>query len=131
MWSGSDEDNLKVVRQKCQSQNGGNKETKHAKFSNILGEEGRVRNICFSKNLARFAFLLHPFWDSYFCLITDKLRKCFETFSKTLLSGKVENLVKSCGKIGLNAIIYSARTQLFKLNPFMTEAVINGLVSIW
>ena len=57
----SDEDNLKVVRQKCQSQNGGNKKTKHAKFSNILGEEGRVRNICFSKNLARFAFLLHPF----------------------------------------------------------------------
>ena len=30
-----------------------------------------VRNVCFSKNLACFVFLEHPFWNSPFCLITD------------------------------------------------------------
>ena len=30
-----------------------------------------VRNVRFSENLAYFVFLKHPFWDSYFCPITD------------------------------------------------------------
>ena len=30
-----------------------------------------VRNVRFSENLAHFVFLKHPFWDSYFCPITD------------------------------------------------------------
>ena len=34
-----------------------------------------VRNVRFSKNLACFAFLKHPFWDSAFCLITDSFKK--------------------------------------------------------
>ena len=29
--------------------------------------------VCFSGNLARFVFLLPPFWDSPFCLITNDL----------------------------------------------------------
>ena len=32
-----------------------------------------VRNVCFSENLACLVFLYHPFRDSPFCLITDKL----------------------------------------------------------
>ena len=32
-----------------------------------------VRNVRFSENLACFVFLLPPFWDSPFCLITDEL----------------------------------------------------------
>ena len=58
--------------QKCESQNGGNKKVKHAKFSektNISYPLIRtrtcayrgVRNARFSENLERFAFLLPPF----------------------------------------------------------------------
>ena len=32
-----------------------------------------IRNVRFSENLTCFVFLKHPFWDSPFCLITDKL----------------------------------------------------------
>ena len=32
-----------------------------------------VRNFLFSGNLPYFVFLLPPFWDSLFCLITNKL----------------------------------------------------------
>ena len=32
-----------------------------------------VRNVRFSENLACFVFLKHPFWDSPFCLVTNKL----------------------------------------------------------
>ena len=60
-----------VMREKDESQSGGNKKAKHAKYSEkrtfltplmhtrtyaYLG----VRNICFSKNLACFTFLLPP-----------------------------------------------------------------------
>ena len=34
-----------------------------------------VKNVRFSENLACFAFLLPPFWDSPFCHITDDLTK--------------------------------------------------------
>ena len=33
-----------------------------------------VRNVRFSKNLARFLFLKHPFWDSRFCLTTGEVK---------------------------------------------------------
>ena len=33
-----------------------------------------VRNVCFSGNLACFAFLKPPLWDSRFCRITDDLQ---------------------------------------------------------
>ena len=68
---------------KGESQNGGNKNTKHAKFSEkyVYVSEGKIRtcayqgvkNVRFSENLARFVFLLPPFWDSSFCHITDEL----------------------------------------------------------
>ena len=32
-----------------------------------------VRNVRFLENLACFAFLLPPFWDSHFCLVTDDI----------------------------------------------------------
>ena len=61
-----------VIRQKAESQNGGNKKTKHAKFSeetDIFSPlihtrkcvyQG-VRNVRFSGNLAYFVSLLRPF----------------------------------------------------------------------
>ena len=73
-----------VVRQKCETQHGVNKKTKHAKFSEIENDyfllpdthtctyQG-VRNVRFSENLACFDFLLPLFWDSLFCLITDDM----------------------------------------------------------
>ena len=69
-----------VITQKSESQNGGNKKAKPVKFSeknpNISYPEIRrhgVRNVrFFSENLVCFAFLLPPFWDSPFCLITDE-----------------------------------------------------------
>ena len=36
-----------------------------------------VKNVRFSENLTRFVFLKHPFWDSIFCLTTDKLTKFY------------------------------------------------------
>ena len=72
--------------QKGESQNGGNKNTKHAKFSekkNFFYPLIRtrtcayqaVKNVRFSENLACFVFLLPPFRDSFFCYITDALRE--------------------------------------------------------
>ena len=49
-----------VIRQKGNSQNRGNKKTKHAKFS--------------EKQRFIFVFLLPPFWDLSFCLIADDLK---------------------------------------------------------
>ena len=66
-----------VITQKGESQNGCYKKTKHAKlsgkqtfFTPWYAHGGK--KIRFSKNLASFAFLKHPFWDSPFCLITDE-----------------------------------------------------------
>ena len=74
-----------VIRQKSESQNGGNKKAKYAKFSEkrtfftpwyahvrTCAYQG-VRNARYLENLACFAFLLTPFWDSPFCLIADDL----------------------------------------------------------
>ena len=54
---------LPVIRQKSDSQNGGNKKAKHAKFSEkrTFLTYQRVTNVRFSENLACFAFLLPPF----------------------------------------------------------------------
>ena len=69
-----------VVRQKGESQNGGNKKqttrnfpkNKHFLPPDTHISYQRVRNVRFSKNSACFAFLLPPFWDLPFCLITDE-----------------------------------------------------------
>ena len=52
--------NSPLIRQKCEFQNGGNKQTKHAKVSKFL-------------NFPCFVFLMPPFWDLLFCLITEEL----------------------------------------------------------
>ena len=61
--------NSSVIRQKGESQNGGKRKAKHVKFSEkpyplirtrTCAYQG-VRNVCFSKSLACFAFLLPPF----------------------------------------------------------------------
>ena len=83
-----------VIRQKGKSHDGGNKKTKHAKFSKkqtcltlwcahvcvrfapwYAHIRVRIREqeiSVFSENLACFVFLLAPSWDSPFCLITNK-----------------------------------------------------------
>ena len=71
---------LPVIRQKSDSQNGGNKKAKHAKFSEkrtFLTYQG-VTNVCLSENLACLSFLLPQFWDLPFCLITDELKPKME-----------------------------------------------------
>ena len=72
--------NLSALRWKGESQNGGSKKTKHAKLSEKTNNffpliqtcayQG-IRNVRFSENFVCFVFL---FWDSLFCLITDKFR---------------------------------------------------------
>ena len=70
--------NSSVIRQKGESQNRCFKKTKLAKFSEKrtfltlqYAHEG-VRIVLFSENFACFAFLLPPFWDLPFCLITNE-----------------------------------------------------------
>ena len=85
-------DNLSVKRQNGESQNGSSKKAKHVKFSekqtfltpwyartceNVSRAYHGVRNVRFSENLAWFAFLLSPFWDSPLCPITDELTDVF------------------------------------------------------
>ena len=77
------ETNSSVKRQKEESQNEGNKKTRHAKFSKknehlLLPYTCtyvylRVRNVIFSEKLACFVFLISPFWDSPFYFIPDKI----------------------------------------------------------
>ena len=71
-----------VIRQKDESQNGDNKKVKHAKFSEKRTfltpwyAHVHVRTCAYQvvTNVHfLFAFLLPPFWDSPFCLITDHL----------------------------------------------------------
>ena len=72
-----------AIIQTGESQDGGNKKTKHTKFSEkthflrpdsipMCAYQG-VRNVCFTENLVCFVFLLSSFWDSSFCLIINKL----------------------------------------------------------
>ena len=70
-----------VIREKGESQNGGNKKTNQAKFSYCYpliplictcAHQG-VRYNRFSENLTCFIFSLLPFWDSSFSLIADVL----------------------------------------------------------
>ena len=72
--------NVSLIRKKGEFQNGGNKKAKHAKFSekqtfstawyaNARVRVGGVRNVPFSENLACFAVLLPPFWNSPFRLL--------------------------------------------------------------
>ena len=68
-----------VIKQKGKSQKGCFKNTKHDKFSEkrtfltLWCAYQGVRNVRFSKNLACFVFLKHPFWDLCVCLITDEV----------------------------------------------------------
>ena len=65
-----------VIKQNGESQNRGNKKAKHTKFSEkriFLNPWYAHVHVCFSENLACFAFTLPPFWDSLFCLITNEL----------------------------------------------------------
>ena len=48
----------------------------------------QARKKCsFSEYLASFAFLLPPFWDSLFCLITDDLLRHYTVVSKKITPG--------------------------------------------
>ena len=96
--------NSSLIKQKSESQNGGNKKTLHTKFflkTNIsyplictrtCAYQG-VRNNRFSENLACFVFPLPPFWDSPFCLINDEFEHAqYITFTVDL---------KRCLQVGL------------------------------
>ena len=66
-----------VIRQKRESQTKTSNFPKNEHFlppdsTRTCAYQG-VRNACFSENLMGFVFLKHPFSDSPFCLITDKL----------------------------------------------------------
>ena len=70
-----------AIRQKDESQNGGNKKTKI--------------NLRFSENFLCFVFLLPPFWDLPFCLITDEivfdiLAICYDILSVTVWLSHIE-----------------------------------------
>ena len=81
--------NPSVIGQKGSSQYGGNKKQNMSNFlkkrtfllTSWYGHTQKyvcvsgVRNVRFSENLGRFVFLIPPFWDSPFCLITDELEK--------------------------------------------------------
>ena len=53
----------------------------HWLFSQVVGcaYQG-VRNDRFSENLACFVFLKHPFWDSPYCLVTNKVSSASEAY---------------------------------------------------
>ena len=68
--------NLKM--EKGESQNGGNKKTKHDKFSEkrtyVCVSGGK--KCWFFRKFAILVFLSPPFWDSLFCLVTDAYGHC-------------------------------------------------------
>ena len=76
--------NSSVIRRKDEFQNGCFKKARHIFWKTNISYpqihtrtsayQG-VRNVRFSQNLAWFVFLKHLFWNSSFCLITDKLYK--------------------------------------------------------
>ena len=78
---------LSLITQKGESQNGGNKKAKYAKFSEkrtfLTCAYQWVRNVRCLENLVCFPFLLHPFRDSPFCLITDEVEKVNFKFNKS------------------------------------------------
>ena len=98
------------------------KKTKHAKFSEkrtfltpwyahvcmCMCAYQEVINTRFTKNLACFVFLKHPFWDSPFCLITDDLAT--EIF---------------IGKIGISP---ATMTEIFKFWDNTTNNLTSGQV---
>ena len=59
-----------VIRQQGESQNGGNISYPPDMHTYVTYQG--VRNNSFSENLACFVVLLPPFWDSPFCIVTDK-----------------------------------------------------------
>ena len=77
-----------LMRQKVVSQNGCFKKSKYAKISEkwafltpwyACANQG-VRNVRFLENLPCFVFLKYPFYDSPFCLITDKFKDLITSF---------------------------------------------------
>ena len=74
---------MSVIKQKGESQNGGNNKTKHTKFSKktpiisytwyapVYVRMRREEMFVFPENLTLSVFLFPPFWDSPFCL-TDE-----------------------------------------------------------
>ena len=84
-----------VIRQKGESQNGCFKKAKHTKISEKINISYLlihksvyayqwVRNVCFSKILACFAFFKHPFRDSPFCLILDETQVLYLQFLRRM-----------------------------------------------
>ena len=80
---------------KGESQNGCFKKAKHAKFSvkqTFLPPD--------TENLACFAFLKHPFWDSPFRLITDDvfLKLCVYVWNVIILYLIISSVYKQIGR---------------------------------
>ena len=102
MYTVQGSDISSAISQKGESQIRCYKKTKYAKFSekgtfltpSHAHERVRiqgVRNVRFSENMWCFVFLLFPFWDLPFCLITDELCFCEQIFltSRFLFLNKV------------------------------------------
>ena len=97
---------MSVIWQKGESQKGGHKNTKYAKFSEkrtffhpLIRTRTcayqRVKNVRFSEKLAYFVFLWPPFWDSPFCHITDE-KEGFHPQSQAFLQSMISILTTQC-----------------------------------
>ena len=86
-----------------------------------------VRNVCFSENFACFNFLLPPFWDSLFCLITDHLWEHFlDRSPKNCL--RMDTLGNGSGGISPS---YSPSKLLCNLMYVLMELRIWPLIIVW
>ena len=79
-----------------------------------------IRNVYFSKNLVGFLFLQHPFWDSPFCLITNKLPISVSFYACNMLRKieYAETIDRSAGVTTLINPFLSSVTFLFFQKTF-------------
>ena len=72
----------------------------------------------FLENLACFVFLKHPFWNSPFCLITDKMRCTFQSHIQNPVKHLKKRIFFILGRV-LNTLPLSARKR--KLESFILK----------
>ena len=117
-----------VMRQKGESQNGGNKKVKHAKFSKKrtfltpwYAHVQGVRNIRFSGNLACFVFLKQSFWDSPFRRITNGV----QFYTSNVLNHLINHLTS------INWFSFSDSTSLLLCTNQVCNLKIRNLKRVW
>ena len=76
------------------------------------------KNVCFSENLTRFVFLKHPFWDSPFCLITDKKG------IKQYVSSLWWDFLMSSDAVGIKSLSFKLRRVIKHFENFEKQNVL-------